>query len=400
MVKQGKRHSSRGHLQQRSPGSWTVWVSAGVDPATGKRRRMATTVRGTKRDAERKLTEMLATLDKGTYLKPTKITVADFLRQWLDSYVAANLRARTWEGYRLIVERRLIPGLGAIPLADLRPSHIQDFYAKALSGPRLDGRPGKVSARTILGHHRVLKEALSHAVKWELCVRNAADAVEPPRAVAVEMKTLDEEGIERFLEVVRPTQYYSLFLLDFHTGLRRSELLALRWRDLDLNLATLSVTRGLHRLRDGRLIFEAPKSKRGKRQVALGPTAVLALRAHRDRREADLAVLGAAWDEDAPVFPRPDGSPLFPDTISHVFIKFLRKAGLEGVRLHDVRHSHATLLLKQGVHPRVAMERLGHATVATTIDLYSHTVPGLQEAAALSVDKALAKRRTRVGAQP
>ena len=384
------KRRSRGHVLQRSKGSYTVVLALGRDPSTGKRRQQWLTVKGTKRDAERKLTELLHEIDNGGFVNSSKSVLGDFLRQWLDTYAATNVRARTLEGYSAVIDRHLIPQLGRIPLSELQPGHLQAYYARALSIGRLDGQGG-LSARSVLQHHRVLSEALSHAVKWGHVARNVAQAVDPPQARRKETATLDADGIRRLLDAAQGTIYYPLIHLALFTGLRRSELLGLRWQDLDLNRGTLSVSQVMHHLRDGRIVYEEPKTEKSRRLVALSPVAVLALRGHRDRQEGDRDMLGMALDSGSLVFGHADGSPLLPNTVTHAFIKIVRRAGLGGVRLHDLRHTHASVMLRQGVHPKIVQERLGHSSISITLDVYSHVVPGLQEAAALQFEQELAE---------
>ncbi len=204
------------------------------------------------------------------------------------------------------------------------------------------------------------------------------------------MQTLDEDGVRVFLEAARQTPYYALFYLALFSGMRRSELLALQWGDVDLDLGQVFVTRTLHHLRDGSTVFRTPKTAKGRRLIALPPSASLMLREHREKQEIDRLFLGQSSQNSDLVFSRPGGEPLLPDTVTHTWIKLVRRVGLTGVRFHDARHTHATLLLKQGIHPKVVQERLGHATIATTLDIYSHVLPGLQEAAAIRFDEGLA----------
>jgi len=379
----------RGHLTKRSPNSWTMVLEFGRDPATGKRRQQWTTVKGPRPDAERKLAELLHQVDTGAFVKPTKLTLSAFLEQWLRDYAATNVRPRTFEGYRTVVRSQLVPKLGHIALAELRPAHLQAYYAKALTEGRVDGKPGGLSARSVLHHHRVLSEALSHAVKWGLVTRNVAKAVDPPRPERVEMNALDADGVWRLLEAAQGTPYHPMLHLAIYTGMRRSEILGLRWMDVDFRMATISVVQVMHRLRGGRIVFQEPKTQKGRRLVDLSPTAVLALRAHHERQEAKQDMLGLALAGSDLVFSQPDGSPSLPDTLSHAFAKIAARAGLPGVRLHDLRHTHATLMLRQGVHPKVVQERLGHSTIGVTLDTYSHVTPGLQRAAAMTFDREL-----------
>ena len=378
----------KGHIGKRGKNSWTLWVDLGRDPETGKRRRQTATVHGTKKDAERELRQLLTRLETGAYIKSTKLTVGEYLEQWLQGYVSSNTSARTRERYGEIVHAHLIPALGFIPLTALRPEHIQTYYARALQSGRRDGKGG-LSAQTVHHHHRVLYEALRHAVKHGTLIRNVAEAVDPPRPEHKEMAALGPESVSSLLDAVRGTPYYPLFYTAVYTGLRRSELLALRWCRVDLDMATLSVVETLHQLHNREFVFGQPKSKRGRRQIALSPSLALLLREHRAKQVATRRLLGLELLSSDFVFSQPDGSPMHPDTITQTFKKIARSIGLHGVRFHDLRHTHATLMLRQGVHPKIVSERLGHSTIAITLDTYSHVLPGLQEAAALRFEEGL-----------
>ena len=377
----------RGTLKQRSKGSWTIILDLPRN-SNGERKQQWVTVRGTKREAERRLAELIHQMDTGAFVKPTKLTVGSFLQEWLQGYVATNVRAATAEGYRIIVERHLVPALGAVVLSELRPSHLQRYYAKALKEGRRDGGGG-LSARTVVHHHRVLKEALSHAVKWGLVGRNVADAVDPPRAVDREMSALDPGGVERVLDAARGTRYYPLINLATFTGMRRSELLGLRWKDVDLSKRTVSIAQVLHCLPGGRVVFEQPKTAKSRRLVTLSPAPALALLSYRGTVEADLAQMGSTLTSDRLVFSQLDGSPLLPNTVTHAFAKIVRRAGVEGITFHSLRHTHASIMLQQGVNSKTVAERLGHSTVVITLDTYSHVTPGVKEDAASRFEEAL-----------
>jgi len=234
-----------------------------------------------------------------------------------------------------------------------------------------------------------LHNTLKCAVKWGLLVRNPADAIDAPRATHTEMKVMSEEDLNRFLEVSKPTPYYTLFYLALFTGMRRSELLGLRWSDVDLLLCQISVTRAMHRLRNGDIVFRPPKTAKGRRIVSLSPSAALVLREHWETQETIRLMQGLHLEDNDLVFSKEDGSPLVPNAITSAWLRLAKRAGLEGIRLHDARHTHASLMLKQGVHPKIVQERLGHSTIAITLDTYSHVTPGLQEAAALRFDEVL-----------
>lgn len=196
----------KGHIRQRSKGSWTLVVDMGKDPETGKRRQRWHTIRGNKRDAERALRQMLLAMEKGAYVKPNRLALADWLTQWCESYVVMHTTPRTQESYRSIIRQRLIPSLGAIPLVQLQPQHLQSYYAQALSSGRADGKGG-LSARSVVYHHRILSEALSHAMKMGAVARNVAEVVDPPRLAKVKMNILTPGDIQRFLDAARETPY-------------------------------------------------------------------------------------------------------------------------------------------------------------------------------------------------
>ena len=379
----------RGHIRQRGKGTWAVVVSLGRDPLTGKRRQRWETVKGTKRDAERRLTELLRQQDGGAVATPGRMTTGEFLRRWLQDYAATNVRPRTYVDYARIVSGSLIPALGRIPLTRLQPADIQRYHSMLLATGRKNGKGG-VSARTVVSRHRVLSEALSHAVKWGLLLRNPAQAVDPPRATAKPVQTLDADGVHAILAAAAGTPYRAVFHLAVTTGLRRSELLALKWKRVDLDLATLQVVEVLHKLPGVGFVTAEPKSAKGRRSVALPPSAVIALREHRAEQEAVRAMLGGTLHDDDLVFSTPDGQPMPPDEITRRFTVLARAVGLSGVTFHSLRHTHATMMLQQGVHPKIVQERLGHSTISITLDTYSHVTPGLQEAAAARFDEALA----------
>ena len=381
----------RGHIIKRGKNSYSIAVSLGKDATTGKYKQQWVSVKGTKKEAEKRLSEILNQLDNGAFMLPSKTTLAEYLERWLKEYAWPNLAPRTAEGYESIIHRHLIPSLGNTPLTQLKPEHLQRYYSEKLADGRYDGR-GALNPTTVSHHHTCLHRALKMALKWGLISRNPADAVTPPRPQRSEIHTMNEDDITRFLEAAKATPYYVLFYQALFTGMRRSELLALRWCDIDLLLCQAHITRTLHHLRTGEIVIRAPKSAKGRRMVALSPSAALLLQEHSDRQAAQRAILGIPLKDDDLVFSDFEGKPLLPDTVSHVWAKLVKRAGLEGIRFHDARHTHASLMLKQGVHPKVVQERLGHATISTTLDLYSHIAPGLQEAAAVGFDKMVLPR--------
>jgi integrase len=200
----------------------------------------------------------------------------------------------------------------------------------------------------------------------------------------------DAAAIQKLLQVARATEYYEVLHTALYTGMRRNELLGLRWRDIDLNEGTISVAWSIYRAKGGQTVYQQPKTPKSRRSVALPPSSILVLKALRERQGADGLLQGFQVSKDTPVFTYRNGSPILPRGLSGAFKKIMHRAGLAGYRLHDARHAHATLMLRQGVHPKIVSERLGHSKVSITLDVYSHVVPGLQQAAALRFDQGLA----------
>jgi len=377
----------KGSIRQRSKrskDSWQIIIDTGTGPDE-KRRRYFETVHSTRKsDAQKRLNELLVSLDKGVYTPPGRVTLREYLDRWVKDYVQPNLSPRTAEGYEHICNHHFVPCLGNIKLSGLKPEHLQHYYSEKLSNG--------LSAQTVKHHHTCLHKALQTAVEWGLLARNIADAVTPPRAQQPEMQIWDEDEITTFLEAARQTPYFALFHTALFTGMRRSELLALRWCDLDLLLCQLYVTRSLHVLKGGRVVIRQPKSAKGRRMIDLTPSNAIVLREHREKQQLDRAMLGVSLKDDDLIFSDIEGKPLLPNTVTHNWIKLVRRTGLKPIRLHDARHSHASLMLKLGTHPKIVQERLGHASIQVTLDTYSHVAPGLQEAAAARFDQAFTAR--------
>jgi len=371
----------RGHITKRGKDSYTIVLDLGRDPETGKRKQQWVSVKGTKKDAEKRLSELLSQLDNGIYVQPKKTTLADFLEMWLNEYAKNNLSPRGFERYSGIIRKHLIPDLGKVTLTLLKPEHLQKHYAAKLN----DG----LSSRTVRYHHALIHVALQTAVKWGLVSRNVADAVDPPRFRRIEMQTWDEEEVNQFLEGAKESPYYSLFYTALFTGMRRSEILALRWQDVDCIYCQIYVNRSLHQLKNGSFIFTQPKSAKSSRTIALTPSTILMLREYQEKQKLEREMLGTSLADGDLVFSNLEGKPLRPNTITRAWTTLAAKCGLKVIRLHDARHTHASLMLKQGIHPKVVQERLGHSSIQMTIDTYSHVAPGIQEAAAKRFDEIL-----------
>ena len=319
----------RGHIKKRGKDSYSVVISLGRDPATDKYRYLWESVKGTKREAERRLSEVLNQIDNGTFSRPSKRTLAEYLETWLKEYVWTELAPRTAEGYDLVVHRHLIPALGNITLTGLKPEHVQRYQSEKLSCGRADGGGG-LSARTVRHHYMALHAALERAVKIGLVSRNVADAVSPPRFQRHQWQSLSEFGVSSVLEAASETPYYVLFCQPLFTGMRRSELLALRWCDVDLVLGRVQVTRSLHQLKGSEIVVRSPKSERSRRSVSLPPSAIVVFQEERERQQRERAAVGSELKDDDLIFRDLEGRPLRPDTVTHAWVKLVRRIGLRG----------------------------------------------------------------------
>jgi integrase len=385
----------KGHIRERSPGRWAIILDV-VHPQTGKRRRKWHSFKGTKREAQIECARLVSAVQGGTYLEPTKITVAAYLDHWLD-YIKSQVSPRSYERYCELARKNITPLLGSVVLTKLKPAAISSAYSKALSEGRRNGTGG-LSPRTVTHMHRVLKQALGQAVKWELLTRNPADAVDPPKVEWAPMKTYDIPQTAELIEALRDTPMLMPALLAVLCGLRRGEIAALRWRNVDLSTSQMSIVESAEQTGAG-IRYKSPKSGKG-RTVALSATIVGELRAHRVKRARDLLRLGIGLSDDDFVVGQADGSAMQPTFITHNWVKTIRVTSLAHLRFHDLRHAHATHMLASGVHPKVASERLGHSKVGITLDLYSHVMPGMQADAATQVDNALQIAMQKLGPKP
>ena len=322
----------------------------------------------------------MADRDGGIVYDAGKLTLGDYLHRWLADSVKDTVRQRTYERYAQLVRVHIVPTLGGVKLKNLTPAHV-----RGLCRSKLDEG---LAPRTVQYVHRTLSKALKQAVNDGLLPRNAAASVKPPQPHSEELRPLDLEQVRAFLMTVSSDRLQALYVVAVSAGLRQGELLGLRWEDVDLEAGTLQVRRTLSEARSGR-IFEAPKNGKG-RSIRLTRMAREALRSHRKRQLAEKLRVGPLWQENGLVFPSQAGTPLGARNLVRSYKLRLGRAGLSGdFRFHDLRHTCATLLLRQGVHVKFVQELLGHGDVALTLNVYSHVLPDMGDAAAGAMDEAL-----------
>jgi integrase len=373
-----------GQLIRKGDRKWLVRVFLGRDGQTGQKRYFSKQITGTKKDAQNYLNKVLHSIDDGVFVAPSKDTVGEYLDEWLKNSARQKWSDRTYRDYTNQIDRHVRSSLGLRKLSALQPLDIQELYTTmAVKG---------LSPRSIQIIHNILNSALKQAVKWRLLSRNPAQYVDRPKQVRREMMAFSPEEASRFLEAARHDTYYTFFSLALDTGARPSELLALQWKDIDLEQATVTIQRTLDYPEYGGVFqFIEPKTSRSRRQIRISSTNILNLREHR-RIQSELRLkAGPNWHNFDLVFSTSEGKPIQRRNILRRHFKpILKKAGLSTtLNLYSLRHSCATLLLTAGVNPKIVSERLGHASIVLTLDTYSHVLPSMQQAAADKLENLL-----------
>ena len=373
----------RGHIRRRGKQSWEIAYDVGLD-GDGNRRQRFETVKGLKRDAEQRLTEIMAALGQGDYVERTGKTVKEFLEAWILSR-RRDLSPTTWSVYKYIVNAHLVRRLGSKQLQKLTWEAVESYY----DGYRVGGiESTTLSERTLLHHHRLLTKAMKDAVKKGDLSRNPMDSVTAPSpskpSIEAFPKSQNKQLLQRF-----EGQLQTMVMLALGTGLRRGELCGLMWDRVYLDAAELEVSRNLV-MAAGRSVLKSPKTKGSARRIVLPSTIVNALRAHWAAQAREKLAAGEAYIDEGFVFARPDGTPAPPDTFTRSFKATLKDSEFAGLDVHSLRHCHASQLIADGINIKTISSRLGHSTIVITLDTYGHLLPGMDKAAANAIDESLA----------
>src|SRR5450756_223848 len=403
----------RGHVRKRGePGSWEYIVDVGMAAAqrcescnkrvwierrpkqscpkcggalkeTEERRRETKSGFATQKECQAAMNKLLVAVEQQTYASPTKASVREYLvKEWLPA-VKSTIRPSTYNSYVQHVECHVAPHIGSVKLQKLSGSQVNALYAKLAETGRKDGKSG-LSPMTIHHVHSCLHKACKDAVRWGHISRNPLDAADPPRKKGdgtKEMQTWTKEQLKAFLDSVKDERLSPLRHTIAMTGMRRGEAIGLRWSDVDLEGGRLSARRAL--IPDGRdVVVSEPKTVKGRRVIAIDPGTVEVLKAQAARQLEEQGKWDEAWVDSGLGFTLENGQALAPESVSRYFRHAVKASMLPPIRLHDLRHTHATLALQAGIHPKVVSERLGHATISITLDTYSHAIPAMQEEAA------------------
>ncbi|QGT99308.1 hypothetical protein SYNTR_0715 [Candidatus Syntrophocurvum alkaliphilum] len=384
-----KRGNGEGTIYKLPDGRWIGQITIGTNK-DGKPKRRSLYGK-TKKEVQNKMHELKNQLATGTLPETNKITLADWLTTWINDYKKQELKPSTWESYKSIINTHIIPDLGGVKLDKLRTNDIQRFYNAKLEKGRIQracsrNKEKSLSARTIKNIHTVMHSALEQAARENLINSNPASYTTRPRQEKKEITPLKSEQVKQFLENIKNDWLYPLYITALGTGLRRGELLGLKWQDIDFDNQTAYIKRELLLINNRVQLEEYTKTKSSNRSIALPDTVIKQLKKLKTKQKEDKLFLGQEYQDNNFVFCWDDGRVVRPDYPYKRLKELLEQNNLPVIRFHDLRHTFATLLLEAGEHPKVVSEMLGHSTITITLDTYSHVLPSMQQKAAAKLN--------------
>lgn len=363
-------------------------VELGRDEITGKRKQKWFSGYKTKKEAQQAQVEKLREIQTGLFVETSDMTVAEYMEYWLENYAKVSTRHTTYNVYAKRVKRYISPVIGRVKMKDLKTMHLQKMYADLLkNGAKY--RSGGLSPLTIRHIHGMIHKALENAVRWQIVPRNVARMVELPRVEKQETIVLTKDQVQQLIEAAKGHELYIPILLAVTTGMRYAEIFGLSWKDVDLEKRTIHVRQQLVRTK-GEYRLTEPKTKKSRRILSLSKELVVPLRNHKAAQAQQKLLNGPSYNVDGLVCCRPeDGQPYSATPVRRKLRKVLEMAGLPDIRIHDLRHTVATILLEQGVHPKIVSELLGHANIGITLDRYSHVSMTMQKEAVDSLESVI-----------
>ena len=378
-----RRSNGEGSIRKRRDGRWEGRYTAGINPETGKQ--VFKNVLGkTQAEVKEKLAKALAENQKLDFSKRGKYNIAQWMDEWFENVCKIKVRPSSHQTYRGYIDRHIAPNIGKIPLEKLSAMDVQKLYRKLLTGGRVAraesrNQPKGLSAKTVRNINQVISSAMNFAVAQRILAQNPCKAVALPNLEHREMQTIPAAQLVAFLDEAKASGVYELYYIELATGLRRGELLGLKWEDIDLTAGVIRVRRQVSRI-DGKIVEAPLKTKNAYRTVTISPQAVEVLNAQK------------AKTNDEYVFPSPNGGPISPDSVNNMLKRVLKRAGIPRVRFHDLRHTFATLALQNGVDIKTVRGMLGHFSAGFTLDTYAHVTTAAQKEAARTMESILAGR--------
>ena len=375
-----RRSNGEGNIRKRKDGRWEGRYTAGINPENGKQ--IFKNVLGkTQAEVKEKLKKALADSQKLDLTKQGKYTVGTWMDAWFENVAKIKVRPSSHQTYRGYIDNHIKPNIGNIPLEKLTTMELQKLYRKLLTSGRVERveakeQPKGLSAKTVRNINQVISSAMDLAVAQKIILENPTNACSLPRVEHKEMQTISAEQLQAFLEEAKRSGVYEMYYIELSTGLRRGELLGLKWEDIDMKQGIIRVRRQISRI-DGKIVEAPLKTKNSYRTVTISPQAVEVLKAQKEKTD------------DEYVFPSPNGGPISPDSVNNMLHRVLDRAGIPRVRFHDMRHTFATLALQNGVDIKTVSGMLGHFSAGFTLDTYAHVTTAAQKEAAAAIGNML-----------
>ncbi|WP_191556573.1 site-specific integrase [Metabacillus idriensis] len=373
----------KGYFRKRG-NKWSFTIDIGTDPITGKRKQKSKSGFKTKKEAQAACAELISDLNKGSYVEYDKQKIEGYLQSWLE-HTKHKIKESTFKNYSRAINKRIIPYLGQLNLSDLKTFHGQDLVDRMIK----EG----LSPTYIEYIITVLKNAVEYAVKTERIIKNPLVHVSIPRPRRRNYTTWSFEQVNKFLIYAKMDNpvYYICYSLALKTGMRKGEFLGLRWSDVNFESGNIQVTQTM--TYDGVFTFSDPKTTNSVRTIAIDQDLITELKRHKAIQSQFKLAIGKGYNDHDLVCCREDGSPIYPRTLAFHFLSVIKKADIPIIRIHDMRHTHFTLLLELGEHPKIVSERAGHSSVKITLDVYSHVTPNMQQETASKFNNAIKNKK-------
>lgn len=359
----------KGYVRKRG-NKWSFTVDIGRDPRTGKRKQKTHSGFSTKKEAQAALAGLVNNVESGTYIEPSKKRFKEFSMEYLEKIYKNKVKATSYETARNVIITHIIPWFGEVALSDIDQFLVHEFYDQKIK----EG----YSSFYIQRMHELTRMLLRVAYKWELMAKDIASLLEPPRLKKKEMKVWSIGEVNEFLKFTKHSRYHPVFFLAAYTGMRKGEILGLTWDDIDFENKTIKVNRSLSKIKDSYLLSE-PKTSNSIRTIYIDDDIIRVLKKQRVKQNLERLRAGNVYQDHNMVFTQETGEYVNPTAVNGLFARFMKQSGISVIRFHDLRHTHATILLQMGVNPKIVAERLGHSSVQITLDTYSHVLPSMKK---------------------